>query len=156
MKTDLFQSYGHCWVFQICWHIECSTLIPSSFWILGSSAGIPSPPLALFVVLFPKTHLTSHSRTSGTRWVVIQVIKTFFIVLLCIVATSSSYLLLLLGPDLSVLYRAHLCMQCSLDIYLQFSWRDLFLILLFSSISLHCSLTVFFSLLAILWNSAFS
>ena len=26
MKTDLFQSCGHCWVFQICWHIECSTL----------------------------------------------------------------------------------------------------------------------------------
>ena len=25
MKTDLFQSCGHCWVFQICWHIECST-----------------------------------------------------------------------------------------------------------------------------------
>ena len=25
MKTDLFQSHGHCWVFQICWHIECST-----------------------------------------------------------------------------------------------------------------------------------
>ena len=25
MKTDLFQFYGHCWVFQICWHIECST-----------------------------------------------------------------------------------------------------------------------------------
>ena len=23
MKTDLFQSCGHCWVFQICWHIEC-------------------------------------------------------------------------------------------------------------------------------------
>ena len=22
MKTDLFQSCGHCWVFQICWHIE--------------------------------------------------------------------------------------------------------------------------------------
>ena len=27
MKTDLFQSCGHCWVFHICWHIECSTLI---------------------------------------------------------------------------------------------------------------------------------
>ena len=27
MKTDLFQSCGHCWVFQICWHIECSTLL---------------------------------------------------------------------------------------------------------------------------------
>ena len=25
MKTDLFQSCGRCWVFQICWHIECST-----------------------------------------------------------------------------------------------------------------------------------
>ena len=30
MKTDLFQSYGHCWVFQICWHIESSTLTASS------------------------------------------------------------------------------------------------------------------------------
>ena len=26
MKADLFQSCGPCWVFQICWHIECSTL----------------------------------------------------------------------------------------------------------------------------------
>ena len=25
-KIELFQSHGHCWVFQICWHIECSTL----------------------------------------------------------------------------------------------------------------------------------
>ena len=25
MKTDLFQSCGHCWFFQICWHIERST-----------------------------------------------------------------------------------------------------------------------------------
>ena len=24
-ETDLSQSCGHCWVFQICWHIECST-----------------------------------------------------------------------------------------------------------------------------------
>ena len=30
IKTDLFQSYGHCWVFQICWHIECSTSTASS------------------------------------------------------------------------------------------------------------------------------
>ena len=29
MKTDLFQSCGHCWVFQICWHIECSTFTAS-------------------------------------------------------------------------------------------------------------------------------
>ena len=30
MKIDLFQSCGHCWVFQICWHIECSTFTASS------------------------------------------------------------------------------------------------------------------------------
>ena len=47
MKTDLFQSCGHYWVFQICWHIKCSTLTASSFRIWNSSAGIPSPPLAL-------------------------------------------------------------------------------------------------------------
>ena len=46
MKTDLFQSCGHCWVFQICWHIECSTFTASSFRIWNSTAGIPSPPLA--------------------------------------------------------------------------------------------------------------
>ena len=25
MKTNLFQSCGHCWVFQLCWHIKWST-----------------------------------------------------------------------------------------------------------------------------------
>ena len=64
MKTDLFQSCGHCWVFQICWHIECSTFTSSSFRIWNSSTGIPSPPLALFVVMLSKAHLTSHSRIS--------------------------------------------------------------------------------------------
>ena len=49
MKTDLLQSCGHCWVFQICWHIECSTL--KSFRIWNNSAGLLSPPLALFVVM---------------------------------------------------------------------------------------------------------
>ena len=44
--------------------------IASSFRILNSSAGIPSPPLALFVVMLPKAHLTSHSRISGSRWVI--------------------------------------------------------------------------------------
>ena len=39
MKADLFQSCGHCWVFQICWHIECSTFTASSFRIWNSSAG---------------------------------------------------------------------------------------------------------------------
>ena len=43
MKTDLLQSCGYCWVFQICWHIECCTLAAASFRIWNSSAGIPSP-----------------------------------------------------------------------------------------------------------------
>ena len=70
MKTDLFQSCGYCWVFQICWHIECSTFTASSFRIWKSSTGIPSLPLALFTVMLPKAHLTSHSRMSGSRWVI--------------------------------------------------------------------------------------
>ena len=39
-----FQSCGHCWVFQIYWHIECNTLTASSFRIWKNSTGIPSPP----------------------------------------------------------------------------------------------------------------
>ena len=63
MKTDLFQSCGHFWVFQICWHNECSTFTASCFRIWNGSTGIPSPPLAL-------AHLISHSRFSGYRWVI--------------------------------------------------------------------------------------
>ena len=40
MKTDLFQSCGHCWAFQICWHIEWSTFTASSVtkhMLLGAS-----------------------------------------------------------------------------------------------------------------------
>ena len=70
METDLFQSCGHWWVFQICWRIECSTFIASSFRIWKSSTEIPSSQLALFVVILPKAHLTSHSRMSGSRWVI--------------------------------------------------------------------------------------
>ena len=70
MKTDLFQSCDHGWVFQICWHIEGSTFTASSFRIWNSSTRIPSPPLALFKVMLPKAHLTSLSRMSGSRWVI--------------------------------------------------------------------------------------
>ena len=68
-KTDLFQSCGHWWVFQICWHIECGTSIASSFRIWNGPAGILSPPLLLFVVRLPMAHLTSYSTMSGSRWV---------------------------------------------------------------------------------------
>ena len=72
MKTDNFKSCDCCYVFQICWHIECSTLTSSFFffWIWKSSTGIQSPPLPLFLVILPNAHLTSHSRMSGSRSVI--------------------------------------------------------------------------------------
>ena len=95
MKTDIFQSCGYCWVFQNCWHIECSTFTASSFRIWNTSAGILSPQLALFIVILPKAHLTSHSRMSGSRWVMKPSwlsgsLRSFFVcvVLLCVFATS--------------------------------------------------------------------
>ena len=72
MKMDFFQSLGHCWVFQMGWHIECSTLTAWYFRIWKSSAGIPWPPLALFIVLPPKDHLTLHSRMPQSRWMITQ------------------------------------------------------------------------------------
>ena len=48
----LFQFCGHCWVFHICWYIECSTFTGSPFRIWNTSTRIPSPPLALFIVMF--------------------------------------------------------------------------------------------------------
>ena len=161
MKTDLFQSCGHCWVFQICWHIECSTFTASSFRIWKSSTGIPSYPLALFIVMLSKAHLTSHSRMSGSR-------------LITPLWLSGSWRSFLYG---SSVYSCHLFLVFSASVrsipFLSFiepifAWnvplvsliflkRSLvFLIPLFSSISLHWLLRkAFLSLLALLWNSAF-
>ena len=130
MKTDLFQSCGHCWVFQLCWHIECSTLSASSFRILNSSAGIPLPPLALFVVRLPKAHLTSDSRMSNSRWVTTPSwlsgsLRQFF-------CYSSSGVFL--PPLFSLLHLLGPYRFCPLSCpflqemfpwWCQFSWRDL-------------------------------
>ena len=64
MKTHLFQSCGHCWVFQICWHIECSTFTVSSLKQLNWNS-ITSTSFVL-----SKAHLTLYSRMSGSRWVI--------------------------------------------------------------------------------------
>ena len=66
MKTDILLSCGHCWVFQNCWYIECNTLTAASSRIWNSATGIPSLPLALFIMMLPKVHLISHSRISGS------------------------------------------------------------------------------------------
>ena len=55
-ETELFPYCDYCWVFQICWRIEYNILTASCFRILNGLAGIPSPPLALFIVMLPKAH----------------------------------------------------------------------------------------------------
>ena len=93
MKTGVFLSHGHWWVFQIFWHIECSTFTASFFRIWISWTGIPSPPLALLVVMLPKAHLTSHSRMSVSRWLItpswLSGLWRYFCTVLFILATSS-------------------------------------------------------------------
>ena len=65
-----------------------------SFRIWNSSTGIPSPPLALFIVMLSKAQLTSRFRMSGSRWVILASWlswswRSFCTVLPCILATSS-------------------------------------------------------------------
>ena len=64
------------WPFPVLWPLlsspnllTCSTFTASSFRIWNSSAGMPPPPLALFIAILPKAHLTSHFRMSGSEWV---------------------------------------------------------------------------------------
>ena len=137
--------------------IKCGTLTALSFRILSSSAGIPSLPLALFVVMLPKTHLTSHTRMPGCRWVtkpswLSGSLRSFCTVLLYILTTSSLSLLHLLVPYCfcPLLYPSlHEIILWYLPVFLK---RYLIiLILLFSSISLHCLFKkAFLSSLAIL------
>ena len=129
MKTDLFQSCGHCWVFQICWHIEFSTWTASSFRIWNSSAGIPSPPLALFIVILPKAHLTLHSGMSGSRWVITPSWSSGS--LRSFLYTSSVYschVFLISSASVRSILCPLLCWSLHeiLFWYLQFSSRDLF------------------------------
>ena len=160
MKTDLFQSCGPCWVFQFCCHTEYSTII-SSFRIWNSSTGISSPPLALFVVMLPKAHLTSHSRMSGYRWVITSLwlsgsLRSFLYssaVYSCHFLVSSASVRSL--PFLSFIVPVFVW-NVPLVSLIILKRSLVFSILLSSSVSLRCSLKAFLSLLALLWNSAFS
>ena len=146
----------------MCWHLECSTLTASSFRIWNSSAGISSPPLALFTVMLPKAHLTLHSGMSGSRWVITPLWlpgswRSSFLY------SYSVYYFHLLISSASVVSIPFLSFIVPIFAWnvplvsLIFLKRSLvFPILLFSSISLHWSLRkASLSLLAILWKSAF-
>ena len=78
----------HCLSLELAWKLNFSSPVATAkfstftsilsagvsqhhfFRIWNISTGIPSPPLALLVVMLPKVHLTSHSRMSGSRWVI--------------------------------------------------------------------------------------
>ena len=209
MKTDFFQSCGHCWVFQLCWYIECSTFTASSFRIWNSSTaaaakslqlcpnlcdpmdcsppgssvheifqarvlewgaivfsdsstGIPSIPLALFIVMPPKAHLISHSRMSGSMWVIRSPWLSVWWISFLYSSSVYSWKPLLISSasvrSISFLSFIEPVFAWNVPLLsLIFLKRSLvFPILLFSSISLHWLLKkTFLSLLAFLWNSAF-
>ena len=160
--NDLFRSCGHCF-FQICWHIECSTLAASSFRIWSSSVGIPPPPLALFIVMLPKAHLTLHSRISGSRWMITPSWLSGSWSSSLYSSSVYSCHFLISSASTSVRSITFLSFIVPISAWsvplvsLVFLRRSLgFPILLFSSIALHWSLRkTFLYLLAVLWNLAF-
>ena len=162
MKIDLCQSCGCCWVFQTCWYIECSTFIASSFRIWNSSAEIPLPPIALFVVILPKAHLTLHSKMADSMWVTTpswlfgslrsflysSFLYSFYLFLISSDSVRSILFLFFIVPILP--WNSHF------KSLIFFKRSLVFPTLLFSSISLHCSLRkAFLSVLDILWNFTF-
>ena len=88
-----FQSCGHCWVFKFAGilsaalsqhHLSGFEIAPLEFHHLQ----------ALFIVMLSKAHLTSHSKMSGSRWVITpswlsRSWWSFLCSFLCILATSS-------------------------------------------------------------------
>ena len=160
MKTDLFQSCGHCWVLQICWHIECSTLTASSFIILNNSAG------------FHHSTSSVHSKASeGLTWLhtpgclalsewppswLSRSLKLFlysssvYSCHLFLIPSASVRSLPFLSFIVPILSR-----HVPLISPILFKRSLVFPVLLFSSISFYCSLKAVLFLLAVLWNSAF-
>ena len=123
----------------------------------NSSTGIPSPPLALFVVMLPKAHLTSHSRMFGSRWMIIPSwLSGSWRSFMYSSSMYSCYLFLI--SSASVRSIQFLSFSCP-SIHEMFPWyfliflkRSLVIpILLFSTIYLHWSLRKSFSYLSLLF-----
>ena len=87
LMTGNFRKTSTCFLYDL---LDVgSTLTASSFRIFNNS-----PPLALFLVMLPKSHLTLYSRMSGSMWVSpasssSRSLRPFNLVLLCILAISS-------------------------------------------------------------------
>ena len=155
--------------------LERSTFTAPSSRIWNSSTGIPSLPLALFcsalftstslalfVAILPKAHLTSHSRMSGSRWVITSSwLSGSWRSFLYSSSVYSRHLFLISSayvrsiPFLSIIEPIF---AWNVPLVSLIFWKRslVFPILLFSSVSFHWSLRkACLSLLAILWNSAF-
>ena len=82
--------------------------------------GIPSPPLALFIMMLPKAHLSSHSRMSGSRpvttpsWLFRSLRSSFYSS--SVFLSPFSIFCFFSVHTISVLYCGHLCMKCSFGI----------------------------------------
>ena len=142
--------------------IECSTFTAPSFRIGNSSTGIPSSPLALFIVMLPKAHLTLHSRMSGSRWVItpLWLSGSWRSFLYSSSVYSCHFFLICYASVKSILFLSFIlpvfAWNFSLVSLIFLKRSPVFPTLLFSSICLHCSLRkALLSLLAILWNAAF-
>ena len=111
MKTDLSQSCGHCWIFQIFWHIECSIFTASSFRICF----LRPTWLHTLGCLAQVSDLTIITDGAIKLLMVIWIIKIFFVQFLCVflppLLNLFCYVLVI-----SVLYCDHFCMKCILNI----------------------------------------
>ena len=112
--------------------------------------------------MLPKAHLSSHSRMSGSRWMItLSWLARSWRSFLYSYSMYSCHLLLISSASVRsisfLFFLVPIFAWNVLLVSLIFLKRSLvFPILLFSSISLHWSLRkAFLSLLAILWNSAF-
>ena len=137
MKTGIFQSCGHYWVFQICWHIECSNFTASSFRIWNNNwNSITSTSFVCSDFLRPTWLLTAGCLALG-EWRHHSSLchKALYCEFLCVFLPLLLNLFCFLR--ISVLYCVYPCMIYSLDIS-NFLKRSLvFPILLLFSISLH-------------------
>ena len=138
---------------------ECSTFTASFFRTWNNSTGIPSPPLVLFVVILPKVHLTLHYRTSGSRWVITPLWLSWSLIsFLYSFSVYSCHLFLIYFTSIkSISFLSFIMPIFAGDVPLVpliFLKRSLiFLILLFSSISLHWSLIAEEDFLIFPWYS---
>ena len=148
---------------------ECNCIVVWTFfgdafpWDWNENWPFSSPVANTELVMLPKAQLTSHSRMSGSKWVITPLwLSRSLRPFLHSSSVYSCYLLLISSafirsfPFLSFI-RPILAWNVPLILSVFLKRSLVFPVLLFSSISLHCSLRkAFLSLLAIVWNDAFN